>query len=122
MDAAELYQIEKISDRVVVVFSTTYINPISYLPAIEKDLGKMDSNGKIIFDLLLSNGHSFNRFVEGAVSNGKVDRRSMKVVTSSSLDNIIIRKAVDFYKSHPSLVESNHILLDEEKHDLICTW
>jgi Antitoxin to bacterial toxin RNase LS or RnlA len=120
MDTKELYQIEKISDRVVVVFSTTYVNPISYLPAIEKDLGKMDSSGKIIFDLLLSNGHSFNRFVEVAVCKGKVDRRSMKVVDFSSLDKLIISKTDDFYKSHPLLVESNHILLDEEKHDLMC--
>jgi hypothetical protein len=120
MDTKELYQIEKISDRVVVVFSTTYINPISYLPAIEEDLGKMDSSGKIIFDLLLSNGYSFNRFVEVAVYKGKVDRKSMKVVDSASLDKIIISKTDDFYKSHPSLVERNHILLDEEKHDLMC--
>jgi Antitoxin to bacterial toxin RNase LS or RnlA len=120
MDTKELYQIEKISDRVVVVFSTSYINPISYLPTIEEDLGKMDSSGKIIFDLLLSNGHSFNRFVEVAICNGKVDRRSMKVIDSSSLDKSIISFTDNFYKSHPSLVESNHILLDEEKHDLIC--
>jgi Antitoxin to bacterial toxin RNase LS or RnlA len=120
MDTKELYQIEKISDRIVVVFSTTYVNPISYLPTIEEDLCEMDSSGKIIFDLLLSNGHSFNRFVEGAVCKGKVDRRSMKVVDSSSLDNIIISKTDDFYKAHPLLVESNHILLDEEKHNLMC--
>jgi Antitoxin to bacterial toxin RNase LS or RnlA len=120
MDTKELYQIEKISDRVVVVFSTSYINPISYLPTIEEDLGKMASSGKVIFDLLLSNGHSFNRFVEVAVCKGKVDRRSMKVVDSSSLDKNIISKTDDFYKAHPLLVESNHILLDEEKHDLMC--
>jgi hypothetical protein len=120
MDTKELYQIEKISDRVVVIFSTTYVNPISYLPAIEKDLGKMDLSGKIIFDLLLSNGYSFNRFVEVAVCKGKVDRRSMKVVDFSNLDETIISFTDNFYKLHPSLVENNHILLDEEKHDLMC--
>lgn len=117
MNIKELYQIEKISDQVVVVFATTYVNPISYLPTIEEDLGNMGSSGKIIFDLLLSNGHSFNRFVEGATYDGKIDWKSMKVVDSDNLDKIVINKTEDFYKSHPSLVESSNILLGEEKHE-----
>jgi hypothetical protein len=119
MNVKELYQVEIISDRVVVIFCTTYINPISYLPIIEEDLSKINFSGKIIFDLLLSNGYNSNRFVEADVCEAKVNRRSMKVIDSSTLDEFLLEKTYDFYKSHPYLVESNSILLDEEKYYLI---
>jgi len=43
----------------------------------------------------------------------------MKVIDSSNLDEFILEKTHDFYKSHPYLVESNSILLDEQKYHLI---
>jgi hypothetical protein len=119
MNVKELYQVERISAQVVVIFCTTYINPISYLSIIEEDLSKINFTGKIIFDLLLSNGYSSNRFVEVDVSEAKVNRCSMKVIDSSNLDEFILEKTHDFYKSHPYLVESNSILLDEQKYHLI---
>jgi hypothetical protein len=119
MDVKELYQIQRISDQVVMIFCTTYVNPISYLSVIEKDLNKMDFSGKIIFDLLLSNGYSSNRFVQADVIEGAVRRCSMKVVESSSLDKLFIERTYEFYKTHSYLVESNSILLDEEKYHLI---
>lgn len=119
IDVNKLYQVKKISDRVVVIFCTTYINPISYLPVIEEDLGKMNFSGKIFFDLLLSNGFSLNRFVEADVSEAKVNRRSMKVVDPDSIDESLIETAFDFYRSHPYLVENNVILLEDEKYHLI---
>ena len=119
MNVKELYQVEMISDQVVVIFCTTYINPISYLQIIEEDLSKINFSGKIIFDLLLSNGYSSNRFVEAEASEAKVNRRSMKVIDSSNLDEFLLGKTHDFYKSHPYLVESNSILLDEQKYHLL---
>ncbi|MCM0591924.2 MAG: type II toxin-antitoxin system RnlB family antitoxin [Gloeotrichia echinulata DEX184] len=92
---------------------------MSYLPMIEKELSRLNFSGKIIFDLLLSNGYSSNRFIEADVYEAKVNRGSMKVIDSSKLDEFLMRKTHDFYKSHPKLVESNNILLDEEKYHLI---
>jgi hypothetical protein len=119
MNTKELYQIERISNQVVMVFCTTHVNPISYLPAIEKDLCEINFDGKIIFDLLLSNGYSSNRFVEADMCEAKVNRKTMKVVSQSSLDSPIIGKTCEFYKSHAYLVESNYILMDEEKYYLL---
>lgn len=119
MNIKELYHIERISEQVVIIFCTTYINPISYLPIIERELSKINFNGQIIFDLLLSNGYSSNRFVKADVCNSKVNRREMSVINSSILDESIVSKIYEFYKSHPYIVERNNILLDEEKYDLI---
>lgn len=114
-----LYQIDKVSDQVVLIFCTTYVNPISCLPSIEKDLIKINFSGKAIFDLLLSNGCNSNRFVAVDVREAQVDRMSMKVVDFSSLDKSLIDRTYDFYKAHPDLVSKNHILLDEEKYYLL---
>ncbi|MEH2397212.1 type II toxin-antitoxin system RnlB family antitoxin [Nostoc sp.] len=119
MQTQDLYQVERICEQVVIIFCTTYTNPISYLPSIEQELSKINFSGKIIFDLLLSNGYSSNRFVEADVFEAKVNRRSMKVIDFSKLDDFLIGKTHEFYKSHPYLVESNSILLDEEKYYLI---
>lgn len=119
MEIKELYQVERICEQVVIVFCTTYTNPISYLPSIEQELRKINFSGKIIFDLLLSNGYSSNRFIEANVCEAKVNRRTMRVIDSSNLDELIIGKTHEFYKSHPYLVQNNSILLDDEKSYLI---
>jgi hypothetical protein len=119
MDVNKFYRIENISDRVVLIFCTTYINPISYLPVIEKDLGEIKFSGKIIFDLLLANGYNSNRFVEADVIESKINRRSMKVIEPSNLDEFLLKKIRIFYKSNPDILEGNAILLDEEKYQLI---
>ncbi|BBD68174.1 antitoxin RnlB [Nostoc commune NIES-4072] len=119
MQTQDLYQIEMICEQVVIIFCTTYKNPISYLPSIEQELSKINFSGKIIFDLLLSNGYSSNRFVEADVFEAQINRRSMKVIDFSKLDDFLIEKTHEFYKSHPYLLETNSILLDEEKYYLI---
>lgn len=119
MNAKDLYQMEKISDRVVLIVCTTYENPISYLPVIEESLGSIDFSGRIIFDLLLANGCSPNRFVEADMNMDRIDRRSMRVVDVFELDEIIVSKAHEFYVTNPNLVKNNHILLDDEKYNLL---
>ena len=119
INAKELYQTERVSNHTVIVFSMTYINPISYLPNIEEDLGKMNFSGKLIFDLLLTNGNSSNRFVEVNVKKAKIERRSMKVIEHSSLEPCLIKKSREFYTSHQFILDSSNILLDEEKFNLI---
>lgn len=119
MNVKELYKVERVSEEITIIFCTTYVNPISHLPNIEQELKKMNFNGKVIFDLLLSNGYTSNRFVEANVFKAKVDRRSMKVIAPSSIDNSLIDKTYDFYKTHPYLLDNNNILLDEEKYYLV---
>jgi len=119
MNVEELCQIERISDRVAMIINKTHDNPISYLPVIEEELGKLNFSRKIIFDLLLSNGYSSNRFVEANVNEAKFDRHSMRVIDTSNVDKDVTVEADKFYKSHPLLVENNSILSEEEKYKMI---
>lgn len=113
------YQITKISSESIVIFSTSYISPTSSLPIIEEELKKMNYSGQVLFDLLLTNGYNFNRFIKAQVVEGKFDRRSFKIVESSVLDKTTLNEANSFYKSNPCLVENNLILLEEDKHHLM---
>jgi hypothetical protein len=121
MDSIRLYEIEKVSDELVLILGTTYINPISCLSDIDEDLANTEFNGKVLFDLLLANGYSSNRFIEAHTEGHKVDRSSMRVLCASSLDDSILNKIHCFYKSRPWLFEANQILLEEEKSRLICS-
>jgi hypothetical protein len=115
----EIYSIEKVSDTTAVVFANSYVNPISFLPYIEEQLASMSFSGEVIFDLLLSNGHTFNRIVASSVVQGKVDRKAFKIVDLSSLGKVVAQKIKAFYKSNDVLVQSNFILSDEEKEFLL---
>lgn len=115
-----LYKMEQISNHLVIIFCATYINPISCLPSIERELSERSFSGTVLFDLLLSNGFSSNRFFQVEIKEGKIDRRYIKVVDVASLDGKIIERVNLFYKRNVDLLRNNHILLDEEKEFLLC--
>ena len=119
MSTEDLYQIERISDQVAMIFCTTYVNPISYLSRIEKDLSKQDFDGEILFDLLLANGCSSNRFVQAEVKEGKIDRSSAKVIEHSCLGEALLEKVREFHVNHSHLIEKSNILTEEEKYNLL---
>ncbi|WP_139365679.1 type II toxin-antitoxin system RnlB family antitoxin [Shouchella patagoniensis] len=67
-----------------LVISTSYNNPLDDLKEIENDLG--DFSGRLLFDLLASNGHAPNRFIEGKVVNGRFETSSFKIVNHIDLE------------------------------------
>lgn len=46
-----------------VIFATCGINPLSEISEIEKELTKRDGSCDVLFDLLLSNGETSNRYL-----------------------------------------------------------
>jgi hypothetical protein len=106
------YQIQKVGE-IALVFSTSYKNPISQLSRVERDLG--DFTGKVIFDLLLCNGNSSNRFAEGEINQGKINRKSMKSIGSLDLDQSTVERIEKFYQGNEKLIEESLILDDQEK-------
>jgi hypothetical protein len=48
-----------------VIYSASYVNPFDSIAEITAEIKKhLTGTGFLLFDLLLSNGDSFNRFVE----------------------------------------------------------
>jgi hypothetical protein len=119
METKDFYRIEFVAEDFIVIFCTTYVNPISYLRSIETELKNRSFNGKVIFDLLLSNGYTSNRFIQAKVVNHKIDKNSMKVVNSVS--DFILEKSREFYIKNKNFVEDSS-LIDEEKRRLLSIY
>jgi len=65
-----------------IVYSTSYVSPLSELNLIEEELKFNDVvPGFVLFDLLLSNGQSFNRFIEGYFNGKKIEESSLNIAS-----------------------------------------
>ncbi|MFJ5717291.1 type II toxin-antitoxin system RnlB family antitoxin [Neobacillus sp. NPDC093127] len=100
------YEIQKLNydDYPFVIYSTSYVNPIEDIDHIEEEL-KLLFKGKVIFDLLLSNGASSNRFVEAEFDGDKFNYNSFKALPE--IDNCIAKLSSDFYRRHSDLLENS---------------
>ncbi|NMO94234.1 hypothetical protein HII30_00335 [Paenibacillus lemnae] len=101
------YEIQKIghnSTYSFLVLSTSYFSPLDYLDEVADTLGS-ECEGKILFDLLLSNGNSSNRYIEATFNGREFDYFSFKIPSNIDLETKGI--SVCFYKDHKQFWESN---------------
>lgn len=98
-----------------IVFSTSYINPMDEMGALEKDLQGLGAQGIILFDLLLSHGDNPDRYYEAFFDGKYLDMDSLKNVQSvtKGIKNI----SSDFYYSHKQLL-NNSVLTKLKKRAL----
>lgn len=87
-----------------IVFSCRYISHIYYLNKIEEQLGI--DNGLILFDGLTAKGNVSNRFVEARVVNGKIDKKTLKVVNVEHQSEIRKYSSEFYRKSGLDLIHS----------------
>ena len=78
----ENYKIQKVDKEIVgyeyKIYAINNDSPLEYLVDIEKDLAERNFKGYILFDLLLSNGNEYNRFLEGYFDGESFDSASFK--------------------------------------------
>lgn len=103
-----------------IVVATSYINPMGCLPEMANESILEEYEGVILFDNLLSNGFSSNRFLSLDFKNGRFDYSSAKIV--STVEKEILVLVYNFFHEHPEFVEVSclpsphrHIL----KHNLL---
>lgn len=103
------YKIKEVNDfkYKLIIFSTDYISPIDYLSEIEDYLKTKNYLGEIIFDLLLVNGNSENRFIEAFFNGEKFSRKSFMIV--NKLSNEIKNVTTEFYFNNLSIVENSRL-------------
>jgi hypothetical protein len=97
----EVQQIGNSSSYKYVIFSTSYISPLEQLNEIEPILKSF--HGKVLFDLLLSNGNTTNRFIEGAYNGEKFDIGSFQVC--KDIDYGIKEFTGEFYKQNNHYIQ-----------------
>lgn len=108
MKTFELKRIEEQSVYSFLILSTSYLNPLDDLDELEEKLEGTLGNkfcGKILFDLLLSNGNSSNRYIEASFNGTSFDYSSFKI------PNIIDKQIKDistyFYSNNEQFMNSN---------------
>ncbi len=108
------YRLKKISDREFeyIIFSVDYSRIEDYLSELSQELsGKMRS-GAVVFDLLLSNGLSSDRYVSAYFDGRIFHRNTIKPV--DSVDDKIKKLSSNFYLRKPEILE-NGILTRAQK-------
>ena len=88
-----------------LVIATTYINPISTLEDVQKELA--DISGNIIFDLTLINGTNSNRYISAIFEGRNFNRNSFSSVKVIETD--VKHISSDFFVHHVDLVKNGTI-------------
>lgn len=104
------------SDPRPVVIATSYINPLSQMPFIRRELQKLNYTGEILFDQLLSNGYASNRFLKSNYKGDRLVSRNIKV--TSAPDSAILEELDAFYRANPQFVKASS-LTEPEKQALL---
>lgn len=99
----EDYKIKESSNEYpIVVYSLSYKSPLGALRHIEKELESY--RGKVLFDLLMSNGLASNRFIVADYDGDKFDVGSF---TITQVGRDIKRESLSFYMEDPALLENS---------------
>jgi hypothetical protein len=90
----------------IFIQSISYINPINELKDIAHELHTIKYEGEVIFDLLLANGNTSNRFLISKFIDKRFEMKSFKkTIISQDIRNEI----ANYYKNHSDYL-SNSIL------------
>jgi Antitoxin to bacterial toxin RNase LS or RnlA len=92
----------EISDFPFIVFATTGTNPMSELTGIETELSSSRMACEILFDLLLSNGDTSNRFIAAYFDGIHFRSDSFKII--KSLPRTFKQFASNYYARQKSLL------------------
>lgn len=95
------------SDSCKVVVATSYVSPLSQVYAIANELKSIDYKGEVIFDLVLSNGFSSNRFLKTNFDGDQLNIGKIEAF-SKVKDNILDELYVFFYEN-PQFVKASSL-------------
>jgi len=117
------YCIHKITANglLAVIYSLGYDSPMNHLCSIEGELKKYGSSGEVVFDLLLSNGNTSDRFYRAIFNGEHLVESSIKKIKNPSSE--IQKESLSFYhhkqeyllnsvlnKAQRFLIKKNHPL------------
>lgn len=99
------YKVENYNDIGCMIFSTSEYNPTDFLSNIEKDLIERKYIGNVIFDLLLSNGNNYNRYIEANFDGTCFNSNSYELIESPKLE--LKKKSLNFYRENINFLENS---------------
>ncbi len=91
------YEIKQIKSTFfsTVVYAISFENPLQELSSISRELTSIIHKPcNVLFDLLLSNGDEFNRFVLGKFDGTNIDYDSLRII---DLENATLVRTINSY-------------------------
>lgn len=110
-----IYKIRQIESPVfsVVVYATSFENPLQELSNISNELFSMfQTPCTVLFDLLLSNGNEFNRFIVGKFDGVSIDYSSLEIIELKDENTV---QQIDSYYHEKYDYLNNSILTTRQK-------
>lgn len=95
------------SDSCKVVVATSYVSPLSQVYAIALELKSIGYQGDVIFDLVLSNGLSSNRFLKTDFDGEQLNIGKIEVLPK--LKSNILDELYVFFYEHPQYVKASSL-------------
>lgn len=97
----------------VVIYSLSYNNPLHDINSISLSLRQQrTSPSYVLFDLLLSNGVNFNRFVEGYFNGQTITFDSLSIVDID--DRYQIEYINSYYRNNPAVLNKGVLSASEK--------
>lgn len=107
------YRLNKIDDNQTIVYSISFHSPTEQIKSIEKELINKDFKGKVIFDFLLTNGDTKQRYFETFFDGKEINLNNFKNIFEKS--NELKKISLDFYFKNFKYVEQSEIVSKSTK-------
>lgn len=107
------YRLNKIDDNQTIVYSISFHSPTEQIKSIEKELINKDFKGKLIFDFLLTNGDTKQRYFETFFDGKEINLNNFKNIFEKS--NELKKISLDFYFKNFKYVEQSEIVSKSTK-------
>ena len=102
---------QKIDSTNFIVYATSYLNPLSNVCEASREIAcVVDKPCKLLFDLLLANGDSFNRYVACKFDGKDILRDSIDVIEESQIDATLMSKIREYYRNMNKSRYANSVL------------
>lgn len=107
------YRLNKIDDNQTIVYSISFHSPTEQIKSIEKELINKDFKGKVIFDFLLTNGDTKQRYFETFFDGKEINLNNFKNIFEKS--NELKKISLEFYFKNFKYVEQSEIVSKSTK-------
>ncbi|WP_422452070.1 type II toxin-antitoxin system RnlB family antitoxin [Endozoicomonas sp. ALC066] len=101
------------NSEIAVITAIAGYHPMQHLKALSAELNSIDYCGVVVFDLLVFNGQSDNRFATLFFNGKSFDRASFK--TPTDIDQNLINKQDNYFRTHPDLLKKSVLSFSELK-------
>lgn len=95
------------SDSRMAIVATSYVSPLSEISFIGHELKSIGYKGEVIFDLVLSNGFSSNRFLKANFDGENIDVNKIEVLPALKCD--VLDELHTFFYEHPQYVNASSL-------------